>query len=365
MADAERVQQLLALAAEPPGPPLNPPGPDLLHRAVRRQRRRRALAVVGTAVAVLLVATPAALRHGARPSPSAAAPAAPTAVLHAAAPLLFSPSGGASGRPQPPCRASDVRGWARLTASRYGVLGIVMLRGTRCSLHVDPQTLTLLDTTGRSLGLAVLAERVPNPAMSLFPGSAEARGNVAVGFSWRGGWCGARAARARLTAVAAGYPNAHAGAAVVEVPVVGSSPRCDPAALGSSYLVPGLVGGPGEAVITPPPAWAALRASLQLPADVAGTTVTTYRVQIRNTGPTPVTLSPCPDYAVLVSGNVNGLLEETGGFGSLPCGRALAPRSVLLLSLHVNADVSYTPGVVHLSWAMAGVPTATGTVRIR
>lgn len=370
MADAERVQQLLALAAEPPGPPLNPPGPDLLHRAVRRQRRRRALAVVGTFVVVLALVSPLALSHHGRPSPSAratpTAPAPVAAVPHVAAPSLVVAVGPVP-RLQRPCRSSEVSGQVRLTASPYGVLGVATLSGAQCSFNIDIRTLTLLDAGGRSLGLAVRAEQVPNPAANIRPDLAEADGNVAVGFSWRGAWCGPAAARLRLTAVTAGYWTPTIGATVVEIPVVGPSPRCDSGARRSSYLVPGLVGWPNDAVLTPPPAWRALRASLGLPSGPVHTMVTTYLVRLHNSGSSPVTLTPCPNYAVRTSGNLGAGGTGSGGtFGSLPCGQVLAPGGTLVLSLPVDTqEVSYTSGPVQIAWAMAGVPTTAGTVRIR
>lgn len=368
MDDAGRVRSLLTLAAEPPGPPVLEPGPDLVRRARRRQREHRELAAVGAVVAILALATPlAALRESGGPA-LVAEPASVPAPLHAAAPVLRN-HGGPFPPQQTACRFADVGGAAEMTGSAYGLLGVVRLHGAQCSLRVDPRSITLLDGAGRPLGVPVRAEPNVNPGATFRPDFAQGSGDVTVGFAWRGSWCGPPAARLRMTV------GASPKTAVV-VPLAGRSPPCSSDTAAAGYVVPGLVGGTNDAVQTAPPAWAVLRATLELPPTARGDQDIRYRVLIRNTGTVPVALSPCPDFATLISGNVLASAHGAagyqiiGGYGvpgdTLPCGRVLPAGASLKVPLRFDYEAGpYAPGVVRVEWAMAGVPTASSTVRVR
>lgn len=186
---------------------------------------------------------------------------------------------------------------------------------------------------------------------------------MAVGFAWRGSWCGSPAARLRLTAV----DGATGGRTVVSVPLTGGSPSCAASRAGSGYIVPGLIGGPESPVQPAPPAWVSLRATIELPATARGDEPVSYRIRLENTGDRPVTLSPCPAFSTLHWGNaLSGGLQVIGGGGELPCGRVIVPAGVLQVPLTFDARQNpYGRGVVQVEWAMAGVPTAEGRVRIR
>lgn len=365
MDDAERVQQVLTIAAEPPGPPVSPPGPRFIRRARVYRRHRHQFAMAMAMLITLAVAVPLALFYGSRSPTPVAAPSQPPRAFGAAAPLQRLVHGPATPQ-QRDCRSADVRGGAELRPAPNGVLGVVELRGDKCSLDVDPASITLLDRAGRPLGVSVHPEPNPNPGRAVRPDIAAAYGVVAVGFGWRGSWCGAPAGRLRLAAL-----GRSARARTLVVPVTGSSPSCD--GQGSGYVVPGLVDRPDQPVQTAPPAWAVLHATVELPATARGDHFINYRVLLQNRGERPVTLSPCPDYSTSVSGAVLASPHGAAGVqdsevdGTLPCGRVLPPGGSLQVPLRIdgNRDGPYAPGQLRVQWAMAGVPTASGTVRIR
>lgn len=380
MDEPERVHQLLTAAAEPPGPPIVPPGPELVLRARRRRQQRQGTAAIATALlTVAAVVTPTALLHKShRPAPFAATrPSLPTQAASpsslpefgVASPLLALPFGGPAPQPQPICRAPDVAGRAELRPSPYGVVGVVQLRGHRCSLDVEAASITLLDRAGRPLAVPTRGEANANPGGLVRPDLAQAVGLVDVGFAWRGSWCGPQPASVRLVAVAEPVQ----ARTTVSLPVSGRPPACAKPRDDSGYIVPGLVGRPDAPVQTPPPAWGALRATLELPASTAGSDErVSYRVVLHNAGGDPVILSPCPHYSVVVAGRTqassHGAAGDTVGAsgGMLPCGRLLPPGGSWSVRLVLNADYGpFAPGVVRVEWAMAGVPTATGALHIR
>lgn len=371
MDEPQRVHQLLTVAAEPPGPPVLPPGPELLARARHRHRQRHRITALATAVlAIAAVLTPAVLlRRSDRPAPFAATPSSLPAEFAVAPPVLALPSGPGPPRPQPFCRAGDVTGSAELRPSPYGVVGVVRLRGHTCSLDVEPASITLLDSDGQPLAVPARGEANANPGGLPRSDLALAEGSVDVGFAWRGSWCGPTAARIRVVAVAKPVD----ARTTVSLPVSGRPPVCAKDRGNSGYIVPGLVGRAHAPVQTAPPAWGALRATLELPASTRGTAERVgYRVILHNAGAQPVILSPCPYYSVVVAGRVqassHGAAGDTVGAsgGMLPCGRLLPPGGSWSVRLVLNADYGpFAPGVVRVEWAMAGVPTATGALHIR
>lgn len=363
MDEAERMHQLLTIAAEPPGPPVSAPVPDLVRRARRRLRVSRQATLAAAVLTVAAVTTPLALIHSRRsPAPVAAASALPTG-FGAAAPMLGFVSGPVT-RQQRFCNTRDVDGSGQLLPSPYGVLALVRLRGDTCSLRVDPASIVLVAVAGQPLAVPVRTEANPNPGGLIRPDLAEAAGDVAVGFAWRGSWCGPQATAVRLAAVANEAPIR----TVVTVPLTGRPPQCK--GNGDSYIAPGLVGRPEAPVQPPPPAWAALQATVEMPPIAPPDEPVSYRVVLKNTGDRPVTLSPCPDYSLLVTGNVlasshgSAALSESMGGGKLPCGHVLPPGGSLQVPLVLDGSSGPYRGVVRVEWAMAGVPTARGQVRI-
>lgn len=338
----------------------------------RPQRRRNALLVpLGTAAAVVavlggVVAGAAALRRpveGSGPG-FVRTPAPPVRPLYAAAPDFRSRSGPAP-RQQRACTAALVHGSALAQRSTYGVLGVIRLRGTDCSLQAEPASIALLDGRGRRLGIPLINEPVVNPGHVNTAYLAQAAGAVDVGFAWRGSWCGARPRAVRLSAL----PGTERPP--VTVPLTGAVPACSSAG-GPSRLVPGLVDRPGGSVQTAPPAWSPLRAGLLLPTGPTGNGVVRFRARLRNTGRQPVTLGPCPRYSLTVSGAVRASgagaagTVISGSEGTLPCGRRLAPGAALDVPLTFDRRaLGPFVGPVWFDWSIAGVPAAGGTVTVR
>lgn len=280
----------------------------------------------------------------------------PGPFLSAAAPRGVVPAHGPVPRAQRPCTAGLVSGSATTRRSTYGVLGVVRLRGRHCTLEVREETLVLLDAAGRSLGVPRRAEPLVNPGSVMRPDLAEAAGSVDVGFAWRGAWCGPRAAAVWVSAL----PGP--GTPAVTVPLRGAVPACSPG--GPSRLVAGVLGRPGEAVQSAPPAWGALVAQLQLPSRT-GNGVLRFRVRLRNTGTETVTLDPCPRYRLNTTGTSAGGIDISSSEGSLPCGARLAPGGNAEFPVSYDLRGGDRTGLLRLDWAMAGAPTASGTVRIR
>jgi hypothetical protein len=154
------------------------------------------------------------------------------------------------------------------------------------------------------------------------------------------------------------------------VPLTGPAPSCR----GSSdaVFVPGVPGAPTDPVLTPPPDWAGLHATLSLPATTDGQTLAGQVVALTNNTDSPIAISPCPNYALTITNAVGGGTELTVGTGALPCGQE--PSAIRAHgSVNYKLDSSsYDPGqappigtVVTVDFAIAGTATAHATSTVQ
>jgi hypothetical protein len=287
---------------------------DLTDRVIergRRRRRARMLAVVVTAVTLLVgvgLFTVAAQRDG-EPSLATARPATTRATPTAEAQYeamfrVAPPQAGGVGGPAPlrhrPCQPDQVVATAELRRSASAVNGVVVLRGSGCSLRIWPGPTQLLDANQDLVAATSdgLVARV-NPPSNIRPDLALEAGTAAWGFSWRGSWCGAAAAYVVLPLQDS--PGATQGRRYgrLLVPITGDQLQCK----GSSHsvLVPGVAGSLGSAVLPPPAQWDVLRLSLSIPARVDYNVVRNIVVSITNPSAQPVALDPCPTYVIVTA----------------------------------------------------------------
>jgi hypothetical protein len=366
MTDDDLILMLRTL--EPP-PELH--GPDLgpLNAHVRRRRNRRrtfgAAAVLGVVAAG--IAIPVTTGSGsdvdrlvpARPAPSEQL-AAPGSSFAAAAPVVV-PFSGPAAMQRPPCSASAIKADATTTRGANGVLGLISITGTGCSLHLDTTRMRLVD----SEGTVVAATNKPpsvNPGLNGHAFIPEANGSVSIGFAWSGSFCG--------TAPAIEMP---ALPEVVRIPIQGATPECDKAKAGR--LIPGVVGYPGQPVEPAPADWQALRARLNLPSHVSEGPIS---MSVTITNPSDKTISlaaPCPAYTIILSFSTEtgrglaGASAVVGSGGNL-CDTALelGPGQSVTQPIPDTSYARESPWKVGsqltAQWAMAGVPTATATAEI-
>jgi hypothetical protein len=240
-------------------------------------------------------------------------------------------------------------------------------------------TIRLLDAQGQPLKVPVSKGNTVNPPASMdtyYFGSAAGQlsygrhvpdltANVArIGFAWSGTYCGPPAASVEVK-VQGGW---------LVSPLTGPQPACRHHA--SSSLIPGALGGHGQAVVPAPVSWRALHARLVLPTTFSPGAIPVV-VVLTNTGSEPVPLSdPCPTYVA------RGTLDSSGwssGFGlpdanlcgepgTIPPGKSMTftlpsmdfPTTKIFPQLHVKSG-----DLLRLTWSIAGVPPATATTHIR
>ena len=348
---------------------------------VTRRRLHPALPVAATAAATAGVVAVATLLLGGHPNGDSEATRLPIGVQDPShggrdpefvvpAPQL-GPLRGPALVQDRPCRPADVSATGELRPAADGVVGVVRLRAAPCSFLLGSARLVLLDDAGRPLSVPYR------------PPSTEVNGNSnlateinlrvlragAVGFAWRGSWCGAPARALRMP-IRTGRTSGEARAASVTVPLTGPPPPCR--GRSGSQLVAGRLAAAGVPVQAPPPAWSALKAELLLPASTDVVPLRSFRVRLTNTGPTAVALSPCPQYDVLVEWNdpQGEFTSETSTHDS-ECGlpvTVLPAGGSAEFAVKGNAwERRHARGgsEVRVSWAIAGVPTAKGTVPMR
>lgn len=297
----------------------------------------------------------------------------PDSAFRVAAPVLDFAAGPGPAPVQAACVPGDVTATAETRPIASGVAGVVELVGAHCSLHISTWPTELLDSAGNDLGVPVdTTGTTVNPALNQRTDVPLALGSVGWGFTWRGSWCGPKAASLVVALDAA--PSEPAGGAGYEiaVPLTGPAPPCQ--GHSTAVLVPGVPGEPTEATLTPPPEWAGLRATLTLPATTDGRTLSSAVVQLQNTTAVPIVLSPCPDYALDIDNATAIGSALQGGGGALPCP---SPPQVVpahgTLSYDLGAQ-SYDEGdpaggapqgsTVTANFAIAGIPTARATSRV-
>jgi hypothetical protein len=308
-------------------------------------------------------------------SPTASPPPStvPDSAFRVAAPVLDFAAGPGPAPEQPACVPSDVTATAQTRAIASGVAGVVELVGVHCSLQISTWPTGLLDSAGNNLAIPVDATvTTVNPALNQRTDVDLALGSVNWGFTWRGSWCGPRAASIVIDLDANPSRPASGSADQIIAPLSGPAPPCK--GQSAAVLVPGVPGGPTDATLTPPPEWAGLRATLTLPATTDGSTLSSAVVQLENTTTVPIVMFPCADYALDIDNSTAGGTALQGGGGALPC-----PQSPRVIP--ANGTISYdlgpqpydegdpgggaTPGsTVTARFAIAGVPTAVAKVRV-
>jgi hypothetical protein len=295
----------------------------------------------------------------------------PTEAFRVAAPDLMIPAGPAAIQ-QTPCKRADVSATAATMLVADGVAGVIHLQGKACSLHITSGPTALLDAEGKRLPIALVPTtsgrgQIGDPR----PDALLAAGDVLWGFAWRGSWCGARPTSVlvpmRDDAATSGGTASYGD---LQVLLSGPAPACH--GRSKSMLQPGVAGSPTEAVLPPPPAWAGLRLSLRADSTIREAMITGLTLTVRNRTGSPIALSPCPAYFLVISNaTANGGSEDASGSGQIACGhRVLAPHASATYPLPDQTLDEGTPGgvapgtEVTLQVAIAGVPTAKTTTRV-
>jgi hypothetical protein len=369
---------------------------DVTERVIRkgrlRRRRRTTVALLSSALAVLTVVAAAvivadrgsparSLTTSPGPMPAVGSSphnGVPEASFSVAAPILAAPSGPVPANHRP-CHPGDVSAQARLRTTSYGVIGVVAMHGADCSLHISTGPTQLLDAERHPIVTAEppSGERGQNPPGNWRPDLALAAGNAAWGFAWRGSWCGAPAAFVvvplqddRATAVA---PHSYGQ---LVVPVTGPQLGCR--GQSQSQLVPGVSGGLDTPVQSPPEQWSqGLEVSLTVPTDAASNgKINGITAVIRNHTGTAISLYPCPYYELDTGeSDPRGSERDSGRAALTPC------NSATVVPAHGELSFSLPPtdygggsplghggaspgSLVHMWFAIAGLPTTTATTHV-
>jgi hypothetical protein len=291
---------------------------------------------------------------------------APDRGVAVAAPVVDPPSGPA-GQRQRPCTAKDLVSSASLSPAVDGVLGVISIAGTHCSLSVDVTRIRLLGADGRVLAVPAGSADMTNPAESVRPDLAEDVGAVRVGFAWTGSYCGPPARSVEIPALPA----------VIRIPLRGASATCRNAS--TSRLIPGVVDAPGSPVEPAPRAWTSLRVRLVLPKVVRPGAIPAS-VVLTNSADVAVSLAaPCPTTSAAVmmplvpSQGYGGNFGQDGAFAGDLCRSAISVPAkgsvtVALPHLITPPEDPRNPwqkgGKLSVDWFIAGVPTAHATATI-
>jgi hypothetical protein len=184
-------------------------------------------------------------------------------------------------------------------------------------------------------------------------------GDAIWGFAWLGSYCGAPASAIEFPFHRAG------GASPLHVPLRGPQPGCGPTA-GTSTLIDGIPGRPGEPVAPPRPEYASLRLSGKIEPGTTSRQLAPINLTLRTIGTAPITLDPCPaiagrDYAKTRSGGFSDPIPSA----YLPCvihAVVIDPEHPLRWTIPATSLVQ-TPGTgaiagttVTVQVGIAGVP---------
>jgi hypothetical protein len=290
----------------------------------------------------------------------------PTEAFRVGAPMVFFGSGGGVPPDLPPCPAAKVIARAATLRTADGVVGVIRLDGPHCSLDVRQGPTALLDAAGTQVDVTL--DPVPpavNPPMSRGNGWGLATGHALWGFAIDGSWCEAAPAFVTIPL------STKAGLTQLKVPLTGPTPTCT--GRSDAELRPGVSGNeangntPAQAVLSAPQEWSGLRLDLHADSVTAGGDVVGLSATISNPTHSPIPLSPCPSYELVVTeGNGESVAEGTFGCSS--------PRV-----LEAGGSVTYpvdgkgfgdgdpdirAGGPVKVQLAIAGVPTASFALRV-
>ncbi|HTT87057.1 MAG TPA: hypothetical protein VMF60_06805 [Acidimicrobiales bacterium] len=288
------------------------------------------------------------------------------------------------------CGSGQLHGAVVLSRDAAGTQGAVSLWASSgvppasCSLPAESLSGAVLDAAGHVLDVTVAptGAHPVNPPVGPFPyvvGRTSPTGPNSppvMLVRWEGQYCGPAPVTLRI-----GFEGAS-----VDLVVSGSPPPCAQHDQPNGPLVLGFVSDPGELGQPVPLDRGALSASLGLPRAMAPDASSfDFTVTLTDTASHPVSLAPCPGYAIGVSGKayagapnpsgtiVAGQLTETG---LLNCpaapARLLAHQSIVFDMRFLFADAQpSTQGVTPVPhqnatvlWMIAGVAAATGTLGV-
>gem|GEM_PF-5761778 len=306
-------------------------------------------------------------------SSSPPASAIPDSAFRVAAPILDAAAGPGPAPFQMPCVPSTVTATAQTRPVASGVAGVVELVGAHCSLHVSVGPTELLDSAGNKLAIPVdTTATAVNPAANQRPDVPLGAGIAGWGFSWRGSWCGPVATAVVIAFDAGASRSASSDGERIVAPLTGPAPPCQ--GHSDAVLLPGVPGGPTDPVLTPPPQWAGLQATLTLPSTTDGHTLSGVVVQLRNTTAAPITMSPCPDYTLDIDSTVANGTAMDEGRGVLPCtptAQVIPAHAAINYHLDARPYDQGGPGnganqgsILTARFAIAGIPTALATARV-
>jgi hypothetical protein len=376
----DRLARVLQDAVPAPPHELDPGA--IRARASQPGRRKHLLApaVAAVAVAAVAIGVPLAVHqlgaqqrhtaaHRAEPAPKAvpSPPAGFTSNEFRMAPSGVLVMGGHS-IPRTTCTLRQISATAATRRTEGGVLGVIHLVGAvighqaglaeRCTLPIRRGPTALTGSDGRPLRVTRSGgdptSRPGNPR----PDIAINNGNAIWGFAWLGSYCGAPARAIEI-------PLDQAGDASLRVPLHGPQPACEPAG-GTSTLIDGVAGSPGEPVQPARPEYSSLRLTGEIETGTTSGRLAPIDLTLRTIGRAPVTLDPCPSYA-----GRDDATARSGGFGDpissgyLPCTdreAVIRPGQPLHWTIPATSLLQ-TPGTggipgstVYVQLGIAGVP---------
>ncbi|HWC35876.1 MAG TPA: hypothetical protein VG650_13755 [Mycobacteriales bacterium] len=259
----------------------------------------------------------------------------------------------------PNCHVADIHAAAHTLRSTYGVLGAVRLRGSHCLIRVTKPIVALLDADRHVLDVPIRTAAAKNRGNN--PQAQGATNAISWGFAWRGSWCGAQAVYLRVGL---------SGGRLLRIPLPGGKPACTNNK-SHSVVIRGSFGAPGEAVQAAPSEWSSLSAKLHANPTVTGSTLRGLSVTLTNRSPDPVSLDPCPHYAIEIS-STHGAAVPDGHPGRTLAGcpgtetvvPAKGSRTIHLDPVTLNRKDFGPPGTkVSVTFGMAGL--APSAVRSR
>ncbi len=272
---------------------------------------------------------------------------------------------------------------------------VTLTTSSSCSLDGASTAGSLLDGSGRKLPVGVVPTGTTTLNPPGGPWAVTVRPHAGTGdaatilFNWRAPYCGPRPGALRLTLVSG--PNAARDSVLpelltVRVPLDGPDPVCTGDHGSTGPLLLGFVDRAARVGQPLPQDRKGLRVSVGVPAYVPAAPAPVafgYAIRLINPTASPIALAPCPGYLLQVVGTVYAgppnppgetLTGPATRTGRLNC--AASPPSVPAhgsvtfdmrfgLSSGVGAGFQVVPGqTFHLSWAMAGAPTAAASIDI-
>jgi hypothetical protein len=347
-----------------------------------RRRRRRVLAPVlaAAAVAAVTIGVPLARNHlAAQQQPAPGRAALPTEAAVPSPPAGFSASEfrmaappqmviGPVTMPRATCTPQQISATAATRRTDGGVLGVIHLIGVvvshryglaeRCTLPIARGPSALIGLGSRRLRVPLSRGDPTSPPANPRPDIALNNGDAVWGFAWLGSYCG-------LPARAIEVPLDRAGDTPLRVPLRGPQPDCEPTS-GTSTLIDGVAGAPGEPVQPPRPDYSRLRLAGQIEPGTTHAQLAPIDLTLRAIGSAPVALDPCPTYA-----GRDDATARSGGFsdpissGHLACTKretVIRPGHPLHWTIPATSLLQ-TPGTgakrgstVYVELGIAGVP---------